>query len=277
MHLKKGKYQTLKHNWKSISWIGYKSHNFTRAIIHWFEPVSPGLSVPHLSSGNLAGMSGALGLRLTPEWEKICLTMSISASSLASGSGLTWIMVTLIILTDGANKYVYLEREEGEELRKEPLVHVLAHLVEDEPVPDGAGGHVVLDVADMLVLTQISEKINKEWHGLMPISLLTCASSSSSGSTWPGDWAAAHSGSQSCWLQPGWGYSATPRGWRTPWHYHLHHYYYLITEYGHHHWYISSLWSPCHWSCWVRGCREPLLSPGLRLGRISGTGTRQLK
>ena len=109
--------------------------------------------------------------------------MSISASSLASGSGLTWIIVTLIILTDGANKYVYLEREEGEELRKEPLVHVLAHLVEDEPVPDGAGGHVVLDVADMLVLTQISEKINKEWHGLMPISLLTCASSSSSGST----------------------------------------------------------------------------------------------
>ena len=65
------------------------------------------------------------------------------------------------MLTDEANKYVYLEREEGEKLCKEPLVHVLAHLVEDKPVPDGAGGHVVLDVAHMLILTQISEKINK--------------------------------------------------------------------------------------------------------------------
>ena len=50
----------------------------------------------------------------------------------------------------------HLEGEEGEELCKEPLVHVLAHLVEDEPVPDGAGGHVVLDVTHMLVLAQIS-------------------------------------------------------------------------------------------------------------------------
>ena len=50
----------------------------------------------------------------------------------------------------------HLEGEEGEELCKEPLVHVLAHLVENKPVPDGAGGHVVLDVTHMLVLAQIS-------------------------------------------------------------------------------------------------------------------------
>ena len=55
----------------------------------------------------------------------------------------------------GIGVWVDLEAEESEELREESLVHVLAHLVEDEPVPDAAVGDIVLDVPDVLVLAQI--------------------------------------------------------------------------------------------------------------------------
>ena len=55
----------------------------------------------------------------------------------------------------GIGVRVDLEAEESEELREESLVHVLAHLVEDEPVPDAAVGDVVLDVPHVLVLAQI--------------------------------------------------------------------------------------------------------------------------
>ena len=44
----------------------------------------------------------------------------------------------------------------GEEVEEESLVHVLAHLVEDEPVSHRALSQVFLDSDDVLVLLEIS-------------------------------------------------------------------------------------------------------------------------
>ena len=55
----------------------------------------------------------------------------------------------------GVRVRIDLETEEGEELREESLVHVLAHLVENKPVAYAAVCYVVLDMSDVFVLAQI--------------------------------------------------------------------------------------------------------------------------
>ena len=51
---------------------------------------------------------------------------------------------------------MYLDAEDREELREEPGVHVPAHLVEDEPVADGAVLGVVLDVPHVVVGLEVA-------------------------------------------------------------------------------------------------------------------------
>ena len=50
--------------------------------------------------------------------------------------------------------------EDGEELGKEPSVHVPGHLVEDEPVADAAVEDVVLDVSRVRGLLEISTNLH---------------------------------------------------------------------------------------------------------------------
>jgi len=51
--------------------------------------------------------------------------------------------------------WIDLEGEEGEELGEEAFVHVLVHLVQEEPVPDAAVPYVVLDMFDVLVVGEV--------------------------------------------------------------------------------------------------------------------------